>query len=203
MSGRAAEDVVLASASTVRKRLLDAAGIPVMVDPAAIDEAAIKDSFRRAGRPIGDCALALAEAKALAVAARHPGQFVIGADQMLDCAGLWLDKPRDPDESRRHLKLLRGQSHELHAAVVVTRGGDIVWQHVELARLTMRSFSDRFLDDYIAAVGVGICNGVGGYALEALGAQLFEYIEGDYFAILGLPLLPLLACLRRLGTLAA
>jgi septum formation protein len=203
MSVGAQERLVLASASAVRRRLLDAAGIAVLVDPAAIDEAAIKDLFHRAGQPIDDCAMALAEAKALAVAARHPGVLVIGADQMLSCAGRWLDKPRDPDEARRQLAWLRGQTHELHTAVAVARDGNIVGRHGEQARLAMRAFSDDFLAAYVAAMGQAICDGVGGYALEGLGAQLFGRIEGDYFTILGLPLLPLLGMLRRLGALAA
>jgi septum formation protein len=195
--------LVLASASAVRRRLLEAAGIAAIIDPAEIDEGAIKDRFRRAGGAIDDCAMALAEAKAQAVARRHPDAVVIGADQMLDCAGRWLDKPRDSDEACRHIALLRGQTHELHGAVAVMRGGDVIWRHVERARLTMRAFSDEFLAGYVATMGAGICDSVGGYALEALGVQLFDKVEGDYFAILGLPLLPLLGALRRLGALAS
>lgn len=200
MSVHAREPLVLASASTARRALLAAAGIVVTVDPADLDEAAVKAECR--GDP-GRCAAALATAKASAVAPRHPGSLVIGADQMLDCEGSWLDKPRDTAAARAQLMGLRGRAHTLHAAVAVVRGGDILWRHVETARLAMRPFSDGFLDAYIAAVGEGLCATVGAYALEGPGVQLFDRIEGDYFAILGLPVLPLLAFLRGHGAVAS
>ncbi len=195
------EPVVLASSSRARRDLLAAAGLAVVVDPAAIDEDAIKVMCRRNGDSAERCAGALAEAKAAPVSRRHPGVRVIGADQTLDCDGTWLDKPRDTAEARRQLAFLRGRTHALNAAVAVMRDGVVQWQLVERARLVMRRFSDAFLDGYIAAMGARLCGSVGGYALEGLGAQLFERIEGDYFTILGLPLLPLLDFLRRDGAL--
>jgi len=203
MSLAAPSPIVLASASTARHRLLEAAGVAVSSDPAAIDEAHVKNEFRREGRCAGRCAAALAEAKALHVAARHPGALVIGADQLLDCDGTWLDKPRDPDQARQHLLLLRDRTHVLHAAVAVAHDGRVVWSMVEAVQLHMRPFSVRFLDDYIAAMGERVCAMVGGYELEGLGAQLFDRVGGDYFAVLGLPLLPLLDFLRGAGALAS
>jgi septum formation protein len=171
-----------------------------MVDPARLDEDAIKDAFPR--EP-GRCAVALAAAKAGQVSPRHPGRLVIGADQTLDCDGIRFDKPRDAAEARRQLASLRGRGHALHAAVAVMRDGDLIWQHVEPARLWMREFSDAFLDDYLAVVGEEAYATVGSYAIEGVGVQLFERIEGDYFTILGLPLLPLLGFLRGRGAVAS
>jgi septum formation protein len=194
--------LVLASASRARRRILEAAGIAVAIDPAALDEGAIKRGARRDGLAAGQCALLLAETKAAQVALRHPGAMTIGADQMLECDGEWLDKPRDPADARRQLIRLRGRPHWLHAAVAVACDGEVLWRHVEPARLAMRHFGDAFLDFYLAAMGASLCETVGGYQLEGLGAQLFERVEGDYFAILGLPLLPLLAFLRERGAIA-
>ena len=195
--------LVLASASAARCRLLTAAGIAMMVDPANIDEERIKASSWREGRTAEACAVALAEAKAAAVSARHPEALVIGADQMLDHDGNWLDKPRDRDHAQRQLKSLRGRRHELVSAVALAQDDVLLWRHVERASLTMRDFSDGFLDDYLDAIGERALTTVGGYELEGLGAQLFARIEGDYFTILGLPLLPLLDVLRSCLALLA
>jgi septum formation protein len=195
--------LVLASASAARRRLLAAAGIAVLVDPAMVDEARIKAASWREGRSCEDCAVALAEAKAEVVSARHPGALVIGADQMLDHDGTWLDKPRDREHAQRQLMSLRGRRHELVSAVALALDDVLLWHHVERAGLAMRDFSDAFLDDYLAAMGERVLATVGGYEFEGLGAQLFAGIEGDYFAILGLPLLPLLEALRQRGALAA
>jgi septum formation protein len=192
--------LVLASQSAVRLRLLKAAGLCVEADAAHIDEDAIKTGYRSGMEEA--CAVALAAAKAAKVTPRHPGALVIGADQMLACDGVRFDKPRDLAEARAQLAFLRGRAHELIAAAVVMRDGAMLWQHVERARLTMRRFSDPFLEDYIGAMGPAICDTVGGYALEGLGVQLFERVEGDYFAILGLPMVPLLTFLREAGALA-
>jgi septum formation protein len=188
--------VVLASASAIRAELLARAGIATESDPAGIDEGEVKRSFRHEGRDAASCAAALAAAKAIRVTQRHPGALVIGADQLLDCAGAWFDKPRDAADARAQLVALRGKRHELATAVAVAQNGAVLWQHVERPRLTMRDFSDRFLDDYLRALGDAALTAVGAYQIEGLGAQLFARIDGDYFSILGLPLLPLLDFLR-------
>ena len=195
--------LVLASSSAIRARMLAAAGVDAIIDPAAIDEARIKAESRAAGRDAGDCAMLLAEAKAKDVAGRHRGALVLGADQMLECDGRWFDKPRDLDEARAQLQALNGRTHCLITAAVVVRDGGVLWRAVETALLTMRRISEAFLDRYLAAMGKRVLATVGGYELEGLGAQLMTRVEGDYFAILGLPLLPLLAFLREDGALAA
>jgi septum formation protein len=195
--------LILASASAARKRLLMDAGVTVETDPADLDESAIKEECRRTGRSSSECATRLAEAKARAVAVRHRDSLVLGADQLLDCNGEWFDKPRDQAEARDQLQRLRGRSHELVTAATVVRNEERLWQAVEHPRVTMREFSDAFLDRYLDAMGERVLKTVGGYELEGLGAQLMEKVEGDYFAILGLPLLPLLHFLRGAGALAA
>ena len=202
MSLAAQYPLILASASAARARLLAAAGVAARSDPAGIDESEIKRGYRRKDEQAEACAAALAEAKAVAVSRRHQNLLVIGADQILSCNGEWFDKPRDIAEARAQLERLRGRSHELASAVAVVRDGAPAWRHVERARLTMRRFSDGFLDDYLTAMGEELTFTVGGYALEGLGARLFDTVEGDYFAILGLPLLPLLKYLRSEGVLA-
>lgn len=201
MSIALVEPVVLASASAARARLLTEAGVPVTVERASVDEEEIKQSFRAERRSVEDCAAALAEAKAMRVSLRRPGVLVIGADQMLVCDDAWFDKPEDLDDARAQLQALRGRRHELVTAVSVVRSGAELWHSVERARLAMRSFSDAFLDAYLAAIGERALATVGAYELEGLGAQLFSRIDGDYFSILGLPLLPLLDFLRGHGTL--
>lgn len=189
-------ELVLASASAARASLLENAGFRITRAPAAIDEAEVKASFRREGGDASACAVALATAKAARISQRHRDAFVVGADQMLVCGDVWFDKPPDLDHARAQLITLRGRTHELVTATVVFRNGEDLWHHVARARLTMRNFSDAFLDDYLAAVGDSVLNSVGAYQLEGLGAHLFARIEGDYFTILGLPLLPLLEFLR-------
>ena len=195
--------LILASASTSRKRLLADAGITAEADPADIDESVIKQECRENGRSSTECAARLAEAKARAVAARHRDCLVLGADQMLDCDGEWFDKPRDVAEAREQLQKLRGRTHELVTAATVMRNDEQLWQAVERPRVTMRAFSDAFLDNYLESAGDRVLRTVGCYELERLGAQLMEKVEGDYFAILGLPLLPLMHFLRGAGALAA
>lgn len=194
-----APPLVLASASATRAGLLARAGLAILCDPAGIDEEEIKTSFRKKGLDAARCATALAEAKALRVSRRHPHALVIGADQMLDCGGAWFDKPRDLAGARAHLEALRGKAHELVTAIVVMRNGAVLWHRLDRPRLVMRDFTNHFLDEYIAAVGDGVLTSVGAYQLEGRGAQLFARIEGDYFSILGLPLLPLLDFLRGHG----
>lgn len=191
--------VILASASSSRAAVLRNAGVSIDCDPASIDEDAVKESFRKDNGSAAQVAEALAELKAQRVSQRHKGALVIGADQMLRCGGVWFDKPVDLDHARGHLMALRGKTHELIAAVCVARDGQCMWRHLESARLTVRPFSDAFLDEYIEAVGEAACLSVGAYQLEGRGAQLFSRIEGDYFTILGLPLLPLLGFLGNHG----
>jgi septum formation protein len=195
--------LVLASASVARARLLEASGVGVTIDPAAIDEAHIKTEQRARGASAGDCALRLGEAKALAVVPRHPGALVLGADQMLECGDEWFDKPASLEEARGQLRALGGREHTLATAAAVVRDEHVLWRHVEHPRVTLRRFSDAFLDFYLDAMGSQVLRSVGGYEFEGLGAQLVARIEGDYFAILGLPLLPLLEFLRAEGALRA
>ena len=203
MTFRLSEPLVLASGSVTRARLLADAGLTILVDPASVDEEEIRASFLAEGRDAAACAEALAEAKAMRVSARRAGALVLGADQILDCGGRWLEKPRDLEAARAQLMLLRAKRHALITAATVVRNGAPVWHTVERAHLTMRGFSDGFLEDYIGAAGEELLGSVGAYQLEGLGAQLFERIEGDFFTILGLPLLPLLDFLRGHGALEA
>jgi len=188
--------LVLASASAARAALLENAGFSVTRSPAMIDEAEVKEAFRREGADPATCATALATAKAERISRRHDGELVIGADQMLVCGDVWFDKPPDLDHARAQLMALRGRTHQLVTAIVVFRDGEDLWHHVARARLTMWAFPDDFLDRYLAAAGESVLGSVGAYQLEGLGAQLFTHIEGDYFTILGLPLLPLFDFLR-------
>ncbi len=189
--------LVLASASTSRARLLQAAGLEARSDPADLDEGSVKAAMAGEGSSAEDTAMALAVLKAQAVSLRYPGAMVIGGDQILDCEGHWFDKPEDMDQAKAHLQALRGRLHSLATAVAVVRDGDPLWRHSESARLTMRHFSDEFLEAYLAAAGDDICQTVGAYRLEGHGVQLFEAIDGNHFTILGLPLLPLLSYLRE------
>lgn len=194
--------IVLASASRARLALLQGAGVSVVAEPAAVDEAEIKQALRAEGADAARTAEALAELKAQRISARRPGDLVLGADQMLVCDGEWLDKPPDLDAARRQLSLLRGKTHELISAAVAVRDRERVWHGVDRARLTMRPFTDAFLADYLGEVGDAALQSVGAYQLEGLGAQLFARVDGDYFTILGLPLLPVLTYLRGAGLLA-
>jgi septum formation protein len=195
--------VVLASTSQVRAALLNAAGVAHETIASGVDEDEAKGRLLAAGA--GPCEIAghLAEAKALKVSRERPRAIVIGADQTLDLDGDLHDKARDLAEARRRLLQLRGRIHQLHCGVVAARHGAAVWRLTQSSRLEMRDFSDDFLDGYLARNGEAALSSVGCYQLEGEGAQLFERIEGDYFAILGLPLLPLLGFLRREGALAA
>jgi septum formation protein len=197
----AAPALILASASTARRAVLEGAGLRFETRVAGVDEAAIKEAAQAEGIPAEDAALMLADAKAARVAAKAPDALVIGADQLLVCEGAWFDKPSYMAAARTHLQRLRGRQHELVTALVCHRGGQRIWQHVAKPRLTMRDFSDAFLDAYLDAEGEALLSSVGAYRLEGHGAQLFDRIEGDQPAILGLPLLPLLGFLRQHGVL--
>ena len=195
----AAEPLVLASQSKVRRALLEAAGIPVEARPAHLDERAIESQVT--GGP-GEVALTLAREKARTVAAMSDRSFVVGCDQTLALGERRFSKPADRAAARAQLLALRGKTHELHAAVVVCRNGAVTFGEVAVARLTMRDFSESFLDRYLDVSGDTVTASVGAYQLERTGIHLFEKIVGDHFTILGLPLLPLLAHLRREKVLA-
>ncbi|MFC7607802.1 Maf family protein [Teichococcus aestuarii] len=193
--------LVLASGSATRAALLRAAGLDFTAQPAPVDEASLKEAARAEGIPPADAAILLAEAKAIRVARREPEALVIGADQLLVCEGAWFDKPEGTAGARAQLQALRGRTHTLFTAMVLWRHGQRVWQHVATPRLTMRDFSDSFLDRYLALEGEAVTHSVGAYRLEGPGIQLFREVEGEHSAILGLPLLPLLGFLRQHGAL--
>ena len=193
--------IVLASGSATRRIMLENAGVPLVVDTAPVDEAAVKDAMRAETDNAARVAEVLAELKATRVSARHPGALVVGADQMLECERRWFDKPADREAARAQLLALRDKSHRLVSSVVVVRDGRRLWHHTDSARLDMRRFSDHFLDQYLDRAGAAVLSSVGAYQLEGLGAQLFRAVEGDHFTILGLPLLPLLDFLRENGVL--
>ena len=193
--------LVLTSASPVRARLLEAAGVPFEVSPARVDEEAAKASLLAEGAKPRDIADALAEMKALRRSIAEPDALVLGADQVLEFEGDCIGKSANLDEAEALLRRLRGKSHALISAAVLARGGQPLWRHVETATLWMRDVSDNFLRSYLEGEGEGVLGSVGCYHLEGRGAQLFSRIEGDYFTVLGLPLLPVLAALRDFGVL--
>lgn len=196
-----AEPLVLASGSAARRTLLEGAGIPLEILRAPVDEAAIAATLVDDGHAPDAIATALAHAKAEAAARRAPKRLILAADQTLALGRDLFMKPKDRGQARRQLGLLRGKTHALHSAAILRRGDAVLWAGIASARLTMRAFSEDFLDHYLAAMGESVTVTVGGYALEALGIQLFEAVEGDHATILGLPLLPVLHALRDLGAL--
>lgn len=193
--------LVLASGSRVRRKILQAAGIPLDVHPGDIDERALEQSAGPASP--AEIARLLAGAKAAAVAEKFPGRIILGADQTLAFGDRTFSKPADRVAAREQLIALRGVAHDLHAGVAIQCDGRRLFSHVETARLVMRNFSNSFLEDYLDALGPAVCDSVGGYQLEGTGIHLFERIDGDYFTILGLPLMPLLGFFRDAGYLAA
>ena len=194
----AANNVVLASTSAIRRAVLTGAGVAFDSVSPGVDETAIKDSLLAEGVSPRDIADALAEAKAVKVSRKRPG-LVIGADQTLDLEGRLLDKAGSVEEAGARLKALRGRTHRLHCGMVVARDGQPIWREVVTSTLRMRTFSDAYLDAYLQRNAPGVLSSVGCYQLEGEGVQLFDRIEGDYFAILGLSLIPLLDLLRRHG----
>ena len=198
--------LILASASAARARLLTEAGLVFTAQAAQVDEARLKQAALVRGASPREVALELALAKAQAVkdqtAQAAPNAVVLGADQTLELDGGLFDKPATLAEARAQLLTLRGRSHQLHSAVAFLRDDQTPWVHVGSATLEVRAFSTAFLDGYLAQEGEALLGCVGGYRLEGPGAQLFAKIEGDYFTILGLPLLPVLAHLRACGCLA-
>lgn len=191
--------LVLASGSRTRQEILRQAGLDVPSDPPAVDEAGLKAALAAEDASAAEVAEALGELKATRVSARRPGALVLGADQMLDCDGHWFDKPDTLDAARTQLLALRGKTHRLISAAVIVRDGRRIWHHIAEARLTVRPFSEDFLDWYLDQVGGRALTSVGAYQIEGVGAQLFSRVQGDYFTILGLPLLPLLEFLRGWG----
>ena len=194
--------IVLASRSAARARLLADAGVVVETRPSGVDEAALKVLALVQGRDPRGVAEALAAAKALACPCTAD-DAVIGSDQTLELDGVLFDKPATTAEARDQLLALRGRVHSLHSAVAVVIGGQVAWATARTARLHVRVFTDAFLHRYLEREGEALTACVGAYRLEGLGAQLFDLIEGDYFTILGLPLLPLLGYLRETGRLSA
>lgn len=193
--------VTLASKSAARAQVLSAAGVAFETVGAGVDEGAVKATLLAKGAGPAEIAAALAEEKALAVSRGREG-LVIGADQTLDLDGELIDKAESLDEARARLQHLGGRTHRLHSAVALAQAGEVVWRETPAATLTMRTASDGFIDAYLARHGEGLLGSVGCYRLEDDGVQLFETIEGDYFTILGLPLMGLLAQLRARGALA-
>ncbi|MCB1501861.1 MAG: Maf family protein [Bauldia sp.] len=193
--------IILASGSAIRATILANAGVDFEAIPAPVDEREIESGLVAEGASPEDVALALAEAKARAIAAANPSAFVIGADQTLDAGGDRWHKPGTRLEARAQLLALSGRSHRLHAAVVGAHGGEVRWRHVGTAAMTMRHLLPVQIDDYLDRAGEAALQSVGAYQVEGLGIRLFERIDGDYFAILGLPILPLLAWLRHEGVM--
>lgn len=196
-----AERIILASGSPFRKSLLENAGIEFEAIPAAIDERAVEAPLEGSGATPEDVALVLAEAKALDVSERRPDALVIGSDQTLSLGDKVFHKPADMEAARRHLLALSGKTHQLNSAVVLVRNGETLWRHVGVALMTMRPLDPAFIGRHLSRVGAKALMSVGAYQIEGEGIQLFEKIDGDYFTIVGLPLLPLLAALRDQGTI--
>ena len=195
--------LILASGSQTRQALLKAAGVDFIVQSARIDEQALTAGLLSEGKDPGTIARALAEEKALAVSRQNPHDTVLGGDSVLALGSALIDKSPDLATLRDELCKLSGQTHLLVSAAALAQGGHVVWHHVAEARMTMRVLSETFITDYLAREGEAVLGSVGGYHFEGLGAQLFESVEGDYFSILGLPLLPVLKELRAQGWLQA
>lgn len=193
--------IVLSSTSATRRKLLSHTGIYFKTAKPPVDEGAIKASMEKAGASAEEVAVALAESKANSVADILPGAYVIGADQMLACEGVWFNKPKGREGAKAHLQTLRGKTHQLITAAVIAHEGRIIWRRTDIAQMTMRPLSDEFIEQYLDKAGDGAVKSVGAYELEGPGAQLFDKVEGDFFSILGLPLIPLLAALREAGAL--
>jgi septum formation protein len=191
----------LASKSPFRAMLMKNAGLEFTSEAAQVDERALEAPLQDSGVAPEDVALILAEAKAIEVSSRNKDALVIGSDQTLSLGDRVFHKPKDMDDARRHLLALSGKTHQLNSAVVITRGNETIWRHVSIARLTMRPLTPAFIGKHLAKVGEDILSSVGAYQYEREGVQLFDAIDGDYFTIVGLPLLPLLAQLRLLGAI--
>lgn len=195
--------LILASQSPFRRMLMENAGLVFETEAAAIDERAVETALAARKPTPQQVAETLATEKALDVARRRPGALVIGSDQTLSLEGRVFHKPADMAEARTHLQAMSGRTHSLNCGIALVRDGATLWSHVSIAHLTMRPLTDAFIDRHLARVGTRVLASVGAYQLEGEGVQLFERIDGDYFTILGLPLLPLLAKLRDLGAIDA
>lgn len=194
------ERLILASKSAARRGMLEGAGVPFSVQVADVDEDAVKATHDPADA--AGLAVELARVKALAVSRHDPEAWVLGADQTLAFGGGLVSKAASLDEARNRLKAMRGRAHQLHSGAALACNGQVVWSGVDTATMRVREFSDAFLEAYLATEGAGLLACVGSYRLEGMGSQLFEAVEGDYFTVLGLPLWPVLAELRRAGVLA-
>ena len=195
--------LILASKSPFRAQILKNAGIAFRAEEARIDERSVEAPLFNSGATAEDVALVLAEAKASDVSERFAGALVLGSDQTLSLDDEVFHKPRDMDEARRHLLKLSGKTHQLNSAMALVKDGETLWHHVSVARLTMRNLTPGFIGQHLARVGEDVLKSVGAYQYEGEGIQLFDAIDGDYFTIVGLPLLPLLNELRRLGAIDA
>jgi len=193
-------NLILASQSASRRAMLDAAGVAHQAIPAHVDERAIEAAL--ADAPAPDIALALAEAKALAVSAEHPGALVLGSDSLVVVGDRRFDKPASRDNAAEHLRFFSGKPMELHSAAALARDGAIVWRHADIARLHVRPLSEAFIAAYLDAEWPEVSYCVGVFRIEALGVNLFERIDGNHFTVLGMPLLPVLGALREQGVLA-
>lgn len=195
--------LILASASRFRRTLMENAGLTFEAIPASIDERAIEGPLEKRGFRPEDVALELAKAKALDVSQRYGGCLVIGSDQTMSLGDTIYHKPSTTAEAKEHLRSISGKMHQLNSAVVLARGSAVLWEHISSARLQVRRLSSAFIDRYLERVGESVLDSVGAYQLEGEGVQLFEAIDGDYFTIIGLPMLPLLKELRRLEVIDA
>ena len=195
------QQMVLASASPHRKAMLEAAGLAVEAVASDIDERAVEHALGAEARDGEILAGVLAEAKAVDVSQRHPESLVIGCDQTLTLDGAIFHKPANMTEARKNLARLSGQTHQLNSSVLLAQNGQALWRHTAIARMTMREFDAGYIGRYLAAAGEAVLGSVGVYQIEGRGVNLFEKIEGDFFTIVGLPLLPLLSELRNRGAI--
>lgn len=193
--------LILASQSQSRHAMLDAAGVVYQAVPAALDERALETAL--AGLTAGELALALAEAKALAVSATHPGALVLGSDSLVEVAGRRFDKPASRAAAAEHLRFFSGRAMQLHSAAALARDGHMLWRHGDCAELTVRRLSKQFIEDYLTAEWPAVAGCVGVFRIEGCGVQLFESITGSHFTVLGMPLLPVLGALRQHGVMTA
>lgn len=200
---QASKTLILASASQSRASILRNAGIQFRSVPSLCNENEIKKKLRKANVSTLIIAKELAKAKADIISKKYPKSYVIAADQMLECEGISYDKPKDSTEAHFQLKRLRGKTHYLYSGAVVYKASACLWHHSGKIEMRMREFTDKFLEEYINVIGLSLCESVGAYKLEGIGSQLFEEIKGDYFSILGLPLLPLMGYLRQAGVIKA